>query len=188
MDQAAFWTTHLQPGERLQWQALASPKLRRAELTRRRWQAVLVGLACLGLSAAFAWRLYDSLLPGRPPGDLGIALALPLYVALALAFLIVAIAQVGRLKRKSEQATRYAATATRLIAADAEGALLDQVDGHDIAGVILGGRRKAPDLYVLRKHDDANVRAFAIEHIDNPVEAKAILEQHFLEPAHEQAD
>ena len=187
MDQTSFWTQHLKPGERIVWQADASPRLRRAAVSRRRWIAIVVMLLAAVLALAFAYKLYESLLPGAQTG-LGLAIAAPLYVALALTFAVVAFAQLGRLNPKLSPAVRFAATPARLIAADAGGALLDELNAQDISGLILGGRSKAPDLYVLRRQDDLNVRAFSIEHIDRPLEAKIFLEEQFLEPADEQAD
>jgi len=178
MDQTV-WSKHLKPGERLLWEASASEKLRRAETGRRRGAAILIGFACLVLAAAFGWKLYESFLPGPAQPNLGAAVAIPLYAALALTFLAVFIAQLGRLNPKLTRAVRYAATDARLISADAKGALVDQIDVQEIAGVILGGRRSAPDIFVLRTHDDVNVRTFAIEHIDRALEAKAFLEEHF---------
>jgi hypothetical protein len=183
---ASTWARHLAPGEMLVWEASASDRLRRAEVARRRWAAILIGLACAVLAGAFAWKLYESFQPGQHQPNLNAALAVPLYAALAITFGIVFIAQLGRLNPKLSPAVRYAATSTRLIAADASGAVIDQVDVQDIAGLILGGRRSAPDIFVLRRHDDMNVRAFAIEHIDKPFEAKAILEEQVLEPSAEE--
>ncbi|HEX5775705.1 MAG TPA: hypothetical protein VFX95_03395, partial [Caulobacteraceae bacterium] len=103
MDQDPAWTNHLKPGERLVWQASASPKLRRAAISRRRWMAALIGLVCLALAAAFAWKLYESFLPGpsgQPQPNLGAAIAVPLYAAAALTFAAVFIAQLGRLNPK----------------------------------------------------------------------------------------
>ena len=180
MNQTDLWNKHLKPGESLLWQASASDKLRRAEIGRRRGTAILIGLASLVLAAAFGWKLYETFLPGQQP-SLGAAVAMPLYGALALTFLVVFLAQLGRLTPKLTRAVRYAATDTRLLAADAKGAVVDQIDVQEIAGVILGGRRSAPDIFVLRTHDDLNVRTFAIEHIDQALEAKALIEDHFLE-------
>ncbi len=181
MDQTSIWSRHLKPGERLLWEASASEKLRRAEIGRRRGAAILIGFACLVLAAAFGWKLYETFLPGQAQPSLGAAVAIPLYAALGLTFLAVFIAQLGRLNPKLSRAVRYAATDTRLISTDAKGAVVDQIDVQEIAGVILGGRRSAPDIFVLRTHDDLNVRTFAIEHIDQAFEAKALIEDHFLE-------
>ncbi|MDP3739027.1 MAG: hypothetical protein Q8R02_16655 [Hyphomonadaceae bacterium] len=183
MDDEAFWTPHLHPDERIVWRADASTKLRRAEVSRRRTVAILLGLASIVLSGAFGYKLYESLFIANATPNLGTAVGAPLYAALALTFAVVFLAQLGRLNPKLPASVRFAATSTRLIALDASGAVVDEVDTHDIAGLILGGRRSAPDLFVLRKHDDTNVRAFAIEHIERPIEAKAIIEEHFLETA-----
>jgi hypothetical protein len=179
MDQTSIWSRHLKPGERLLWEASASEKLRRAEIGRRRGAAILIGFACFVLAAAFGWKLYETFQPGQQP-SLGAAVAIPLYAALALTFLAVFIAQLGRLNPKLTRAIRYAATSMRLISADAKGAIVDQIDVQEVAGIILGGRRSAPDIFALRTHDDMNVRTFAIEHIDRALEAKTILEDQFL--------
>jgi hypothetical protein len=187
MDQTSIWSRHLKPGERLLWEAGASDKLRRAEIGRRRGAAILIGLACFVLAAAFGWKLYETFLPNQPWPNLGAAVAVPLYVALALTFLAVFIAQLGRLNPKLSRAVRYAATDARLISADAKGAVVDQIDVQEVAGLILGGRRAAPDIFVLRTHDDLNVRTFAIEHIDRAFDAKVFLEEQFLANASEEA-
>jgi hypothetical protein len=184
---ADIWTPHLQDGERLVWQAEASPRLRRAEIGRRRLVAVLIGVSSAVLAGAFGYKLYETFFPGHTQPNLAAGVAAPLYAALALTFAAVFIAQLTRLNPKLSAAIRYAATSTRLIALDAAGAIVDQVDVQEIAGLILGGRRSAPDLFVLRSHDDMNVRAFSIEHIDMPFEAKTIIEQELLETTHEQA-
>ena len=181
MDEDSFWQSHLQPGEQIVWRAEASQRLRRAEIGRRRTVAILLGLASVVLAIAFAWKLYESLFIHNATANLGTAVGAPLYAALAITFAVVFAAQLGRLNPKLSASVRYAATSTRLIALDAAGAVVDEVDAHDMAGLILGGRSSAPDLFVLRKHDDTNVRAFAIEHIETPLEAKAIIEDHFLE-------
>jgi hypothetical protein len=186
MDQTAdIWMPHLQDGERLVWQAEASPRLRRAEIGRRRLAAVLIGLASAVLAGAFGYKLYESIFPGHSQPNLAAGVAAPLYAALALTFAAVFLAQLTRLNPKLSTAIRYAATSTRLIALDAAGAIVDQIDVQEIAGLILGGRRSAPDLFVLRSHDDLNVHAFSIEHIDEPFEAKAIIEEKLLEQPHE---
>ncbi|HVY90662.1 MAG TPA: hypothetical protein VG942_17480 [Hyphomonadaceae bacterium] len=179
----AIWTKHLEPGERLVWQAGASARLLRADASRRRLAAGLMLLASLGLAAAFGWKLYESAFPDGGGFTMAAGFAIPLYFVLALTFLAVAVGQVQRIARKAPPPRQYALTDHRLIALDAAGKLVDQVDRQEIAGLILGGRRAAPDLFVLRNHDDTNVRAFSIEHIDKPVEAKAIIEQTFSELA-----
>jgi hypothetical protein len=182
MDHAAnIWTPHLKPDERIVWSAEASPALIRAETNRRRLTAALIGAASLTLAVAFGWKLYETFALSSPQPNLSAAVAGPLYAALALTFAVVTMAQLGRFKPIRPAAVRYAATSTRLLAADASGAIVDEVDAHDIAGLILGGRRSAPDLFALRRHDDANVRAFSIEHIDNPLEAKTIIEDQLLQ-------
>jgi hypothetical protein len=187
MNEDTIWKPHLRPGERVLWSADASGKLRRAEISRRRTAALVIGLATGTLAVAFGWKLYESFLPGPHQPDLGAAIAAPLYGALALTFAAVFAAQLGRLNPQLSRAVRYAATDARLIAADETGGVIDQLHAEEIAGLILGGRRAAPDLFILRKNDPAERRAFAIEHIERPFEAKAILEDQFLEPSTEES-
>jgi hypothetical protein len=188
MDQDPIWTQHLQPGERLVWQSAASFRLIRAEASRKRLWAALLGFVSLVLAGAFAYKLYSEVFPAGVGPTLSSGIAAPLYAALALTLAIVAIAQFGRIGRKAAPGRRYAMTSTRLIAINPAGRIIDQVDSLEIAGVVVGGPRNAPDLYVLRTHDDTNVRAFALEKLDQPLEAKALIEQEFLESANEQAD
>ena len=183
MNEASIWTSHLKPGETLVWSAVASVKLRKAEIARRRWLAVLLALVSLVLAAGFGGKLYETITVPNASADLGAAIAGPLYGVLGLTFLVVCIAQLGRLNPKLTSATHYAATAHRILAADDAGGITDEIDAHDIAGFVLGGRRSAPDLFALRSHDDLNVKTFAIEHIEHPLEAKAALEQQFLDVA-----
>jgi len=181
MSNAAPWQSHLKPGETLVWSAEASPKLRKAEIARRRWLAVLLALVSLTLAFGFGWKLYETIVTPQATADLGAAIASPIYGMIGLTFLIVFLAQLTRLNPRLTPATQYAATSTRILAADDTGAITDEIDAHDIAGFILGGRRSAPDLFALRSHDDLNVKTFAIEHIESPLEAKAVLEHQFLE-------
>jgi hypothetical protein len=175
------WHSRLKPGETLVWSADASPRLRKAEIARRRGLAALLAFVSLVLAAGFGWKLYETISTPNVSADLGAAIASPLYGVLGLTFLVVALAQLGRLNPKLTAATHYVATSHRILAADDAGAITDEIDAHDIAGFILGGRRSAPDLFALRSHDDLNVKTFAIEHIEAPLEAKAVLEQQFLE-------
>jgi hypothetical protein len=181
MSDAPAFTSYLKPGETIVWSAEASPKLRKAEIARRRWLAVLLALVSLTLAFGFGWKLYETIITPQSSADLGAAIASPIYGMVGLTFLIVFLAQLTRLNPKLTAATHYAATSDRILAADAAGAITDEIDAHDIAGFIAGGRRSAPDLFVLRTHDDLNVKAFAIEHIEQPLEAKLVLEQQFLE-------
>jgi hypothetical protein len=179
MDEA-IWSRHLEPGEQLVWQAGASPKLLRAVAARRRRWAALMLLVSLTLAGAFGWKLYDTSFQNGV-FTMAAGFAIPLYAALALTFVAVAIGQIQRIAHKPPAPRSYGMTNHRLIALNAAGKVIDQVDSQEIAGVIVGGRRTAPDLFVLRSHDDTNVRAFTIEHIDKPLEAKAMIEEQFLE-------
>jgi hypothetical protein len=55
------------------------------------------------------------------------------------------------------------------------------MQGAEVDGVIAGGRPQTPDIYVLRKDDPKEEHVFAVEHIDRPLEAKAIIEETFVE-------
>src|SRR5689334_1297302 len=92
MTEVSIWQTHLKPGETIVWSAEASPKLRRAEIARRRWVAVILALACLALAAGFGWKLYETITTPHP-ADLSAAFGGPIYGVLALTFLVVFFAQ-----------------------------------------------------------------------------------------------
>jgi hypothetical protein len=104
MNEDTIWKPHLRPGERVLWSADASGKLRRAEISRRRTAALVIGLATGTLAVAFGWKLYESFLPGPHQPDLGAAIAAPLYGALALTFAAVFAAQLGRLRGSGARA------------------------------------------------------------------------------------
>ena len=177
------WTPHLKPGERLVWSAEASPALRKADLSRAR----LIGGFTAGGSTVVAVlltaRFLETIFPGHATPNLGAAVAAPLYFAFALAMAALALWGLRRLNPKPPAAVRYAVTSQRLIALDATGSVIDEMPAADVNGVIAGGRRNTPDIYVLRRGDDKEERVFAIEHIDRPLEAKAIIEQQFPESA-----
>ena len=72
---------------------------------------------------------------------------------------------------------------TDLLALDATGKLIAQMQGTDIDGVLASGRRRTPDVYVLRKDDPKEEHVFAIEHIDRPIDAKSFIEDTFIPEA-----
>jgi len=92
---------------------------------------------------------------------------------------VLAYASFRRLAAKPQKAQHYAATSTRLLALDAAGDLVSEMQGADVDGVIAGGRPQTPDIYVLRKDDPKEDHVFALEHIARPLEAKAIIEEAF---------
>jgi hypothetical protein len=187
-DKAAdIWTPHLRPGERLVWSADASPALRKADLDRARLIAGFTAGASAIIAVLLTARFLETIVPGSAPPypglNLGAAVAAPLYFAFALAMAALALWGIRRLNPKAPAATHFAATSQRLLALDAAGAVVDEMPAAEFHGVIAGGRRKTPDLYVLRKNDDKEERVFAIEHIEKPLEAKAVIEQTFMEHA-----
>jgi len=84
--------------------------------------------------------------------------------------------------RPGPTARHFAATEARLLALDASGALIDELPEAEFDSVIAGGRRRTPDIYVLRKDDPDEKRVFAIEHIEKPLGAKAMIEEAYLPP------
>jgi len=177
------WTPHLKPGERLVWSAEASPALRKADLARSRLIAGFTAGGSTIVAVLLTARFLETIFPGHSTPNLGAAIAAPLYFAFALAMAALALWGIRKLNPKPPAAVRFAVTDARLIALDAAGAVVDQMPAAEVSGVIAGGRHKTPDVYVLRKGDPKEERVFAIEHIDNPLEAKAIIEQQFPEQA-----
>ena len=183
--QASIWTPHLKPGERIVWSASASAALRSADISRRRILYGLAGGASAIVAVLLAIRFFETIFPAHATPNLGAAVAAPLYLAFALAMAALAVWGFRNLNPKLSAAMHFAATDARLIALDASGKVVDEMPGPDVDGVIAGGRRKTPDLYVLRAGDEKEERVFAIEHIDKPLEAKAIIEENFLDASGE---
>jgi hypothetical protein len=173
-----IWSPHLAPGERIVWSASASQEMRRAEMSRHRMLYGLAGAASLVIAIALGVRFVESLLIVTAQPSM-LAAFTPLYIVFALAMGALALWGFRRMGDAPSAAAHYAATDSRLLAADADGAIVSQMQGAEIAGVIAGGRRKTPDIYVLRKDDPKDEHAFAIEHIERPLEAKAIIEEMF---------
>lgn len=182
-DTASIWTPYLKPGERIVWQAEASQALRRADLSRSRMIAGAVGGASAIAAALLAIRFFETIFPVHPIPSLGAAVAAPLYAAFAIALAALALWGLRNLNPKPPAASHFAVTDQRLISLNMAGAVVDEIAGPEIDGVVVGGRRRTPDLYILRKDDEKEARVFAIEHIERPLEAKAIIEEQFLEPA-----
>ena len=187
MSTADLWTSHLAPGETLVWSASASSDLRKADTSRRRMIYGFAGAASLLIAILLGARFVESLaLNAIQPTML--AAFTPLYLVFALAMAALALWGVRRALENPPAAAHFAITAQRLIALDDAGALIDEMPGAEIDGVIAGGRRRTPDVYVLRKDDPKEERVFAMEHLDRPLEAKAIIEETFQpEPATEPA-
>lgn len=182
---AALWSPHLQPGERLLWSATASTDMRKADVNRRRMVHGLAGVVSLVIGLMLLVRFVESLIIVTAQPSM-LAAFTPLYVVFALAMLALSLWGFRRMTAKPPAAQHYAATQSRLIALDAAGALITEMPATDIDSVIASGRRATPDVYVLRKDDPHEDHVFPIEHIDRPLEAKAIIEETFL-PAPEEA-
>jgi hypothetical protein len=175
----AIWSPHLQPGERIVWSASASQEMRRAEMSRHRLLYGAAGLVSLAIAIALGVRFAESLLIVTAQPSM-LAVFTPLYIVFALAMGALALWGLRRMGDRPPVAIHYALTGSRLLALDAGGAIVSQMQGADVAGVIAGGRRKTPDVYVLRKDDPKEDHAFAIEHVERPLEAKAIIEETLL--------
>jgi hypothetical protein len=184
---SAIWSSHLQPDEHLVWSATASDALLRA--ARRRAQGILLatGAAAALLSLLLAARFFESV-SAYATQDIAASLLVPLYAVFALAMAALAWGSFSRLAAKPRTPIYFAATNLRLISLTPDGAIADELAAADIDNVVAGGRVARPDIYVLRRDDPQERRAFSIEHIERPMEAKAIIEETFLESAHEQAD
>jgi len=176
-----IWTPHLRPGERLVWSASVSADLLRATCRRRATVALAWGLVAAVLAVFLGLRFLESV-GGYATANMGASLVTPLYGAFALAMAVLAVGCFQRLAAKPQAAQHYAVTGARLLALDASGAIVSEMQGADVDGVIAGGRPQTPDIYVLRKDDPKEAHVFALEHIDRPLEAKAIIEETFTAP------
>lgn len=186
MTDLSVWSPHLHPGERILWSADASPALRSADLTRHRLIYGGVGafsaLVAILLAARFAESVF---LVTNEPSML--AAFTPLFLIFAITMAILAFSAFRKMMRPGPAAIHFAATDTRLISLNASGALIEEMPKAEVDSVIAGGRRRTPDIYVLRKDDPQEKRVFSIEHIDRPLEAKAIIEEAYLPPPEPEA-
>ena len=176
-----LWTPHLSPGETLVWSGSASPALRKADANRSRMLFGLAGVAALVIALLLGIRFVDSLMIVTAEPSL-LAAFTPLYLVFAVAMFALALWGFRRMAVKPPTAMHFAVTQRRLIALDKAGAIVDELPGADVEGVIAGGRRNTPDVYVLRRDDPKEERVFAMEHLDRPLEAKAIIEETFQQP------
>lgn len=176
---AAIWTPHLQPGERIVWSADASLALRRADINRQRVIFGCVGAFSALVAIFLAARFIESMLLTAAQPSL-LAAFTPLFLIFALALAALAYSSFHKMWRPSPVAMHFAATDARLLALDAHGAIVDELPKGEIASVVAGGRARTPDIYVLRKDDPDEKRVFAIEHIERPLEAKALIEDAYL--------
>lgn len=181
----AIWTPHLQPGERIIWSADASPALRRADLTRQRLIYGGAGAFSALVAIMLAARFAESVLITNAAPSL-LAAFTPLFLIFALVMVVLAFSSFRKMSVRAPAAIHFAATDARLISLDASGAIVNQLPKTDVDGVIAGGRRRTPDVYVLSKDDPDEKRVFAIEHIERPLEAKAMIEDAYLPPPPEE--
>jgi hypothetical protein len=172
------WASHLSPGETLVWSGSASHALRKADADRSRMLFGLAGVAALLIALLLGVRFIDSLMIVTAEPSL-LAVFTPLYLVFAIAMFALALWGFRRMRGNPPGPTHFAVTQHRLIALNASGALVDEMPGADVNGVIAGGRRRTPDVYVLRRDDPKEERVFAMEHLDRPLEAKAIIEETF---------
>ncbi len=177
-----IWTTHLAAGETLLWSASASPALRSADIRRSRMLYALAGVGSLLIAGLLGIRFAESVLINAIQPSM-LAAFTPLYLVFALAILALAVWGFRGMLRSGPAATHFALTSIRLIALDKAGVVVAEMPGADIDGVIAGGRRKTPDVYVLRRDDPKEDHVFALEHLDRPLEAKAMIEETFPQTA-----
>ncbi len=177
-----IWTNHLRPGEQIVWSAAGSPALRHAELARARLRTAAIASALAFVALLSAWRFYETF-RDMQAWTMASALGAPVFLVFAITFGIVAAFSFARLGQASPAAQFFAATNQRMLAADASGQVVDEIAAADVDQVIAGGRTRSPDIFVLRKDDDSVSHAFSLLHLERPLEAKAIIEQTFLEPA-----
>lgn len=183
---AEIWSPHLQPGERILWSATASSDLRKADLSRQRLIYGAAGAASLLIAVLLAARFVEALALAFVQPTL-LAAFIPLYFVFALAMGALALWGFRRMAVPSPAATYYGATANRLMALDASGKLVSEMPGAEVDSVIASGRRRTPDVYVLHRNDPKEDHVFAIEHIDRPLEAKAFIEETFIQEHPEEA-
>ena len=183
---AAIWTPHLHPGERIVWSADASLALRSADINRQRLIYGGAGAFSALVAIMLAARFAESVLITNAAPSL-LAAFTPLYLVFALTMAVLAYGSVRKMLRPGPTARHFAATEARLLALDASGALIDELPKAEFDSVIAGGRRRTPDIYVLRKDDPDEKRVFAIEHIEKPLGAKAMIEEAYLPESEEPA-
>lgn len=183
---ADIWAPHLAPGERIVWSAAASSAMRKADLSRHRLIYGAAGVASLLIGLLLIVRFVESVLIITAQPSI-LAAVTPLYIVFGLTMLALALWGFRRAAERPPQAAQYAVTSARLLALDAAGQLTGQMAGAEIDTIIASGRRRTPDVYVLRKDDPKEEHVFAIEHIEKPLEAKAIIEDTFLSPPAEPA-
>lgn len=187
MNAPSLWTPHLQPGERILWSADASLALRRADINRQRLIFGGVGAFSTLVAILLAARFTEAMFVTSATPSM-LAAFTPLYLVFALTMAVLAFGSFRKMTIPGPTALHYAATDARLLALDASGAIIDELPKAEVEAVIAGGRRRTPDIYVLRKDDPDEKRVFAIEHIDRPLDAKAQIEDAYLPPPSPESD
>jgi len=184
---ADLWAPHLKPGETIVWSASTSSDLLRATRRLRVTVALISGTAAAVLAVFLGLRFVESV-GSYATANIGASIVTPIFGAFSLAMAVLAYASFRRLAAKPQAAQHYAATSTRLLALDGAGDVVSEMQGADVEGVIAGGRPQTPDIYVLRKDDPKEDHVFALEHIARPLEAKAIIEEAFVQPPSDAAE
>jgi hypothetical protein len=112
--------------------------------------------------------------------DLSVVFLAPIYIAAILACLAIAVGQVFRFNLSRPAAAHYAVTSARLLAVDVGGALVDQLEGGEIAAAQLSGPDAARSLTVRRKPGELKRQPFVMLYADGLPEAKAAIAETFM--------
>jgi len=175
----APFTPHLREGEHIVWSATISERLVRADQSRQRLIAIGIFIPSTLVALLLAAVFLGSIAPRETINP--DAMLAPVYLAFALAIGILAVAQLFKLARpKHPEATHYAATNQRLMALDASGAKMTEMPASEVGDILAGGPRL--DLAVLRRDETSDASAFPIRFIEQPLAAKAILEDAYPAP------
>ncbi|MEP7211023.1 MAG: hypothetical protein ABI740_09325 [Alphaproteobacteria bacterium] len=185
MDEAALWSPHLQPDERVLWQVPVVEARYLAEQSRQRKLGVIVMAASIVAAGMFAVSLMEMMASTNGSAaltaSLNRVLLLPIYCLAILACLVIAGGQISRFNLRHPAAAAYAVTSARVLAIDGNGALIDQIEGSEIAALDLSGPDNASNLTVRRKAG-AGAR-LSIAYVDHAAEAKSAMEEAFGKPA-----
>jgi hypothetical protein len=182
MSEANVWTPHLRAGERVLWQASVMESRYLAERSRQRMLGLFILAVALIAGVLFGASLAE-LLNRRPSAsylDLSVVFLAPIYIAAILACLAIAAGQVFRFNLRRPAAAHYAVTSARLLAVDGEGALVDQLEGGEIAAAQLSGPDAARNLTVRPKPGELKRQPFAVAYAEGLAEAKSLIDETFL--------
>ncbi|MBI1360747.1 MAG: hypothetical protein GC155_10770 [Alphaproteobacteria bacterium] len=166
MDEDDIWSIHMQTGEQLVWRGVASQRLRDVHRRRTIVRNSVLTIAAISMAAVFGWRFYVAAFATTQQSGLTNAVTLPLYAAFGLALLFAAYGLLRRMTTPTNGADYYAATNQRLLAADANGHLVQEIDGAAIAGIVVDGGHPPTSLQVLRRNDVGTAHAFSMNFID----------------------